>query len=210
MTINLEVYYSFQSPYSYLALEAIYNLEKNYEIELLWQPFSAKAAGFPVTPSPVAPEKLSYYFEDASRYAKENNIPLVFPETWPQTEFEPGKVTRGAIVASDLGVLMEYNYKVFHKWWGLGEDPNDDSFMTELCDELDVEIGEFLGKLSSSDVRARVKGIYQRGRTLGIFDTPTFVLDNKERIVGIDKLHYLETRLTEMGLKRKAAVRLNA
>ncbi len=207
--MNLEVYYSFQSPFSYLALESIYDLTKAFDIEILWQPFSAKAAGFPVTPSPVAPEKLSYYFEDATRFAKENRIPLVFPETWPQTEFEPGKVTRGAIVAADMGVLMEYNFKVFHKWWGLGEDPNDDNFMSELCEELDVEVGEFLGKLSCSDVRARVKGIYQRGRTLGIFDTPTFVID-KERIVGIDKISYLQHRLTEMGLKKKATVRVNA
>lgn len=201
MSTVLEVFYSFQSPYSYLAIESIYDLEKNYDIELLWQPFSAKASGQQIQAAPVIPEKLSYLFEDTKRFAEEHSIPLTVPYNWPESEFDPGRVTRGAIVASDLGILMEYNYKVFHRWWGIGEDPNDDDFMNELCDELDVNLGDFLSKLSNSDTRERVKGIYKRGRKLGIFDTPTFVLD-KERIVGIDKIPYVAERLEKMQLKR--------
>jgi predicted DsbA family dithiol-disulfide isomerase len=99
---------------------------------------------------------------------------------------------------------MEYNTKVFHKWWGLGENPNDENFMNELCEELDVDLGDFLSKVSSSDTRERVKGIYKRGRKLGIFDTPTLVID-KERIFGLDKIAYMHERLTAMGLKRNKA-----
>lgn len=204
MTINIEVFYSFQSPYSYLALESIYDLQAKFDIELLWQPFSAKASGQAVTPQPVIPDKLSYLFEDAARFAKDHNIPLVFPEGWPEAEFDPSRVTRGALVANDMGVLMEFNYKVFHKWWGQGENPNEESFTNELCEELDIDIGEFLSKLSSSDARERVKGIYKRGRKLGVFDTPTLLLD-KERFVGIDKIPYLAAKLESMGLVRKVA-----
>ena len=204
MTLNIEVFYSYQSPYSYLALEAIYGIAARFDVELLWQPFSAKASGQPITPSPLVPEKLTYLFEDTQRLAQENNIPLIYPEGWPETEFDPGRVTRGALVANDLGVLMEYNYKVFHKWWGLGENPNDENFTNELCDELDIDIGEFLSKLSSSDTRERVKGIYKRGKKLGVFDTPTFIID-KERFVGIDKISYLNARLEKMGLVRKSS-----
>lgn len=201
MTINLEVFYSYQSPYSYLALDGIYDLANKFDIELLWQPFSAKAAGQPVTPIPIIPEKLSYLFEDTKRIAEECNVPLVFPESWPETEFDPGRITRAALIAADMGVLMEFNYKVFHHWWGMGENPNDESFMNALCEELDVDLGEFLSKSSSSDSRERVKGIYRRGKKMGIFDTPTFVID-KERIVGIDKIPYLQQRLTKMGLAK--------
>ena len=73
--------------------------------------------------------------------------------------------------------------------------------MTELADELDIDLGDFLSKISSTDTRERVKGIYKRGRKLGIFDTPAFLLD-KERLIGFDKIHYLEERLTKMGLKK--------
>lgn len=194
MTISIEVYYSFQSPYSYLAIDAIYELERKFDVELLWQPFSARASGHQTPSAPLIPEKLSYLFEDTRRYAKERAIPLVFPEGWPENEFDPGRVTRGALVAADMDVLKEYNYKVFHKWWGLGENPNDEAFMNELCDELDIDLGDFLSKVSSSDTRERVKGVYKRGKKMGVFDTPTLVIDG-ERLVGIDKLIYLEQRL---------------
>ena len=203
MTLTVEVYYSFQSPYSYLALDEIYDLEANFDIELLWQPFSAKAAGQQVAPTAIVPEKLSYLYEDTRRFAKETNIPLTFPEGWPENEYDPGRVTRGALVANDLGIIKEYNYKVFYKWWGLGENPNEENFMTELCDELDVNLGDFLSRVSSSDTRERVKGIYKRGRKLNVFDTPTLVIDT-ERIVGLDKLHYVGVRLAKAGLRKPA------
>lgn len=201
MSLNIEVYYSFQSPYSYLALESIYDIESKYDVVLLWQPYSAKASGQQVTPAPVVPEKLSYLIEDTQRFAQESGIPLVFPEGWPEQEFDPGRVTRGALVAADMGVLKEYNFKVFHKWWGMGENPNDETFTTELCDELDIDLGEFLSKVSSSDTRERVKGIYKRGRKFNVFDTPTFLID-KERIFGLDKVTYLCSRLDKMELRK--------
>ena len=98
-------------------------------------------------------------------------------------------------------MLKEYNYKVFHKWWGLGENPNDEAFTTELCDELDIDLGEFLSKVSSSDTRERVKGVFRRGKKYCVFDTPTLVIEN-ERFAGIDKLGYVESRLQKLGLAK--------
>ena len=190
MTVSVEVFYSFQSPYSYLALDSVYELEKKFDIELLWQPFSARASGQQIQSSPIVPDKLSYLFEDTKRFAESCSVPLVFPESWPEIEFDPSRITRGAVVASDMGILMEYNYKVFNHCWGLGLNPNDDNFMNELCDELDIDIGEFLSKVSSSDTRERVKGIYKRGRKLGVFDTPTILID-KDRYFGLDKICHL-------------------
>ena len=187
MTISVEVYYSFQSPYCYLALDAIYDFERTYDIELLWQPFSARAAGQQLAPGSINPDKLSYIFEDTKRTAESCNIPMIFPEAWPELEFDPSRITRGAVVASDMGILLEYNYKVFHRCWGLGQNPNEDNFMNELCDELDIDIGEFLSKVSSSDTRERVKGIFKRGRKMGVFDIPTIIID-KDRFFGFDKI----------------------
>lgn len=203
MVKNIEVFYSFQSPYSYLALEMVYDIQDNYEVEVLWQPFSAKASGQQMPAAGIIPDKLSYLFEDTTRFAAEHAIPLHYPEGWPENEFDPGRVTRGALVAGDLGVLKEYNYKVFHKWWGCGENPNEENFMTELCEELDIDLGDFLSKISSSDTRERVKGVYKRGRKLGIFDTPTLLIDGKERVVGIDKITYVAKRLEAAGLKKR-------
>lgn len=198
MAVTVEIFYSFQSPYSYLAMDRIYELKaKHPGIEFLFQPFSAKAAGQTVPSATVIPDKLSYLFDDTTRFAREANLPLAFPQGWPENEYDPGRITRGAIVASDMEVLTEYNLIVFNKVWGLGQNPNEENFINELCEDLDIELGEFLSKLSASDTRERVKGIYTRGRKLGVFDTPTFVI-GQERIYGIDKLGYLAQRLAEI------------
>jgi 2-hydroxychromene-2-carboxylate isomerase len=197
MSATIEIFYSFQSPFSYLALDGIYELSDKYDVEFLWQPFSAKASGQQTPPTPIHPDKLSYLFEDTKRFAQEKHIPLIYPEGWPENEFDPGRITRGALVANDLDVLKEYNYKVFHKIWGVGENPNSDDFMNELCEDLDIDLGDFLSKVSSSDARERVKGIYKRGRKFGVFDTPTFII-NEERIHGLDKLSYLEQRISKI------------
>jgi 2-hydroxychromene-2-carboxylate isomerase len=199
---KIEIFYSFQSPYSYLSLDPLYELQRRYDCEFLWQPFSAKASGQLTPASSINPEKLQYLIEDTERFAKEGSVPLVYPDAWPENEFDPSRITRGAIIAADLEVLMEYNYKVFHKWWGLGENPNEEGFMNQLCDDLDVDLGDFLNKVSASDTRERVKGIYKRGRSLGVFDTPTFLID-KERIVGIDKIPYLEKRIQQLTASSK-------
>jgi 2-hydroxychromene-2-carboxylate isomerase len=196
MTKTIEIYYSFQSPLSYLALDGIYSLERDFDVELIWQPFSARASGQQVAAHPIVMEKLSYLFESTKRYAKHYNVPLHFPEDWPKDEFDPGKVTRGALVARDMDILMEYNYKVFHKIWGLGENPNDEGFMQELCEELDIDLGEFLSKNSSSDTRERVKNIYKRGKKFEIFDTPTFIIDS-QRFVGLDILPFVRELLQD-------------
>ncbi len=203
MTNKIEVFYSFQSPYSYLAMDPLYDIQEKYNVELLWQPFSARASGNPVPQQGILPDKLSYLFEDTRRIAGDRALAITYPENWPEVEFDPGRITRGALIANDLGVLLEYNIKVFNKWWGLGEDPNQDSFMNELCDDLDIDLGDFLSKVSSSDTRERVKGIYKRGRKLGVFDTPTIVFEDGERVVGYDKLTYLAQRLDKMGLRKK-------
>jgi 2-hydroxychromene-2-carboxylate isomerase len=203
MTNKIEVFYSFQSPYSYLAMDPLYDIQEKYNVELLWQPFSARASGNPVPQQGILPDKLSYLFEDTRRIAAERSLSITYPENWPEVEFDPGRITRGALIANDLGVLLEYNIKVFNKWWGLGEDPNQDAFMNELCDDLDIDLGDFLSKVSSSDTRERVKGIYKRGRKLGVFDTPTIVFEDGERVVGYDKIAYLAQRLDKMGLRKK-------
>ena len=109
------------------------------------------------------------------------------------------KSTRGAVVSGDLDVQLEYNIKVFYRWWGEGLDPNDQNFFIELCEDLDVDPNEFSGRINTTDTRERVRGIYKRGRKLQVFETPTIVI-GEERFSGIDRIPQVEERLKSLGL----------
>jgi 2-hydroxychromene-2-carboxylate isomerase len=201
MIQTVEIFYSFQCPYSYLALDRLAELESKFDIRCLWQPFSAKAAGQNFQTTGINLERLTYVKEDVQRLSKKVGLPLVMRQDWPEHEFDPERSIRGAVVAGDLEIILEYNVKMFQRWWAEGEDPNEQNFFIGLCDDLDIDPNEFAGRMSTTDTRERVRGLYKRGRKLMVFDTPT-ILIGEERFVGIDRIATVEERLTEMGLKR--------
>ncbi len=129
------------------------------------------------------------------------NIPLIIPEEWPDAEFDADKSLRGALIAYDLNLGLEYNIKMFQRWWGEALDPNEQKFFIELCDDLDIDPNEFSGRLNSTDTKERIKGTYKRARKLGIFETPT-ILIGEERFVGIDRISNARAKLTELGLAK--------
>lgn len=201
MIQTIEIFYTFQCPYSYLSLDRLSQLEQKFDIKCLWQPYSAKAAGQNFQAGPSSMERTSYIKKDVARIAKKMDLPLVLREDWPEKEFDPERSIRGAVVAGDLEIALPYNVKVFQRWWGEGEDPNEQGFFIELCDDLDVDPNEFAGRMSTTDTRERVRGLYKRGRKLMIFETPTIVI-GEERFVGMDRIPMVEERLAELGLKR--------
>lgn len=199
MIQTVEIFYSFQCPYSYLALDKLCQLESKYDTKFLWQPFSAKASSKNFQSPPITPDRLSYIKEDVLRLAKVSETPIVFPEDWPMNEPDPEKSVRGAIVAADLDLSLEYNVKMFHCWWGEGKDPNDQDFFIELCEDLDIDPNEFSGRINTNDTRERARGTFRRGKKLQVFETPTVII-GEERFVGIDRLSQVEDRLKQIEL----------
>ncbi|MDR2337202.1 MAG: DsbA family protein [Deltaproteobacteria bacterium] len=195
----VEIFYSFQSPYCYLTIDRLTQLGEKFDIKAIWQPYMIKASN--IGNAQMSDDQISYIKEDATRLAAKQGLPLNFIERWPYNEFDPEKSIRGALVASDLGMLYEYNIKMFQRWWDTAEDPNEQSFIIELCDDLDVDPNEYSGRINSSDVRDRVRGLTKRARTLGIFDIP-MILINKERFYGIQGIIDAENKLAELGLKK--------
>ena len=205
MINTVEIFYSFESPYSYLAIDQLARLEEEYDARVLWHPYSARAAGqgYQTTPfsGPSASSYAGYVREDIVRLAKKLDLPLVLRQDWPEQQFDPERSVRGALVAQDEGVLYEYNIKMFHRWWGEAQDPNDPTFLAELCDDLDIDSHKFTSRINTSDVRERVRGIFKRGQKLGIFDVPMIMI-GEERFFGPDRISFVHDRLTELGLKK--------
>ncbi len=202
MEQTLEIFYSFQCPYSHLAFDQLSQIENDFVVKVLWQPLSLRAGGGKgFQSSPWPPDKTSYIKEDTVRLAKTMNIPLVMPEEWPDAEFDADKSLRGALIAYDLNLGLEYNVKMFQRWWGEALDPNEQKFFVELCDDLDIDPNEFSGRLNATDTKERIKGIYKRARKLGIYETPT-ILIGEERFVGLDRIPHAREKLKELGLSK--------
>lgn len=201
MVQTVEIFYTFQCPYSYLAFDRLSQIEQKFDVKVLWQPFSTRGGQKGFQGPAIAPDRASYIREDVTRLAKSMELPLVIKEEWPEDEFDADKSMRGALVAFDLNLGLEYNVKMFQRWWEEAQDPNEQKFFIELCDDLDIDPNEFSGRINATDTRERIKGIHKRARKLGIFDTPT-ILIGEERFSGIDRIAHVEEQLTGLGLKK--------
>ncbi len=175
----VEIYYDFSDPYCYLFLDAIYKIEEIKEIDCIWQPFNPKAGGIPQPVFNFLEGEDSYIKEEVLRISKEQKIEITFPAEWPSEEFDVSRVTRGAFIAYDMGILKEYNFRASYRIWGLGEDPAKDNFLIELAEDLDVDLGEFLTKVAAVDTRERAKGVCLRAKKFGVFKVPTIIFKNQ-------------------------------
>ena len=147
MRKQIEVFYTYSSPYSYLILDRLYDLEKAYDVRVEWQPWAAASDG--AKNREIEPERVRYIQRDVQRIAEFLNLPIVFSPR----QYDSLSSHLGALVAKEMGVLFEYNIKVFHRWWGEGLDPNEGDYFAGLAEELDVDVGQFLEQMNSHDVR---------------------------------------------------------
>ena len=53
-------------------------------------------------------ERLSYVKEDVKRLAEKTSLPILVREDWPEHEFDPERSTRGAVVAADLEIILDW------------------------------------------------------------------------------------------------------
>jgi 2-hydroxychromene-2-carboxylate isomerase len=180
----VEIYYDFADPYCYVFLDDLYEIESLKDVEVIWQPYNLKASGGIVeSGTSFSEEEVSYIKEEVGRLAKERNLEIVFSPDWPKEEFDVSRATRAAFVALDLGVGKEFNYRVSYRIWGLGEDPAKDSFLIQVAEDLDLDLAEFLTKVSLVDTRERARGVVQRAKKQGVFRTPTITF-KEQRFYG--------------------------
>jgi 2-hydroxychromene-2-carboxylate isomerase len=195
MRKQIELFYTYSSPYSYLLVERMYELEKMYDVHVEWQPLVPSAEGD--KNREMEPERLRYMIRDVQRIAESLNLPIVFPPR----QYDPLLPLSGALVAKEMGVLFEYNIKLFHHWWGEGLDPNEGDYFAALAEELDVDVGQFLEQMNSHEVREHLQGISHRAKRLGVFGVPMTVVED-ELFWGQDRIGFVSRKLTQLGLKR--------
>jgi len=79
MTLSVDLFYSFRSPYSYLALPKITKMVADYDLAVNLRPVYPLAVRVPGFFKKTNPQFLPYVALDAPRVAQHENIPYAFP-----------------------------------------------------------------------------------------------------------------------------------
>ena len=83
MTLRVDLFFSFRSPYSYLALPKTLNMVADFDVAVTLRPVYPLAVRVPGFFKKTNPQFARYVVLDSSRVAKHENIPFRFPRPDP-------------------------------------------------------------------------------------------------------------------------------
>jgi 2-hydroxychromene-2-carboxylate isomerase len=189
MTLRLEVYIDFKSPYAFIAKDATYQLEQEFGLEIDWYPLTLNIGSYlgtakkdnsgKVTESSRSPRQwlaVKYAYKDARRYAELRGLTL----KGTQKIWDSSLSAIGLLWAKREGrvCLKAYIDDTYDRFWKRELDIEDPHVILEQlhasgCDVKGFE--EFLnGEGRDSHDRLQVE-ILDRG----YYGVPTYVIDGE-------------------------------
>jgi len=216
MTLTFDFYFSFRSPYSYLAMPPIEALMAKYDAQAnmrIVRPIAVRIPGFFQKVNPLWPP---YLAKDTRRIAEMNNIPYRWPrpdpivqdrETREVAKDQPYimRVSRLGALATERGRGFDYVRKASHMMWsGETENWHEDGKLAACADAAGLD-GAALERDAAADA-ARLDAIIEGNETAqnnaGHWGVPLFVFDS-EPFFGQDRIDHLIWRMKQHGLKQR-------
>ncbi len=194
------VFADFICPYSYIALDQMDALVREYNIELLWRPHWLH----PEVPREGAPIPA----EAAERRAQTRSwLEEMAPERAARMRF-PGKIPFSLFAfealefAQDRGLALPFKTAVFEALWMEGRDIGDFSTLLDAAERVGLDHTELHRALAEKRYRRRVYESLQLAREAGVTKTPTFVL-GRYRIAGWHYYEVFQTVMEKQGVSRR-------
>ncbi|MEO1135764.1 MAG: DsbA family protein [Pseudomonadota bacterium] len=208
----LEVYWSFRSPYSYLATGRLVAIRENYAVDVSFRPVRPLALREPDFFERARKQFLPYLFRDCPREAERLGIPFALPSRDPVVmNMETGEVAPQqpmmdrimalSIAACEAGEGLDFAQAVSTRIW-TGKPWFEDDALGAAALEAGLEL-PMLEDWTRDNPEKIAKTIEaNEAAQLALhWGVPLMVLDG-EPFFGQDRLPSLEWRLNELGLKR--------
>ena len=191
---NIDFYFDFLSPYSYLAHCRLPALADKYGYAISYKPIDLKAAKLAAGntgPATVQmPVKLRYATVDLTRWATKYGAPLAFGKAPPVTE----RANKGTFFAIERGQAREYVSKLWLATFGSGGDFNSDEMLSDVSRRLGWSPEEFLAFVQSDKAQRLYETGNREAQDRGVFGAPIMMVGD-EMWWGNDRLDFLEEYL---------------
>jgi len=206
---QLEFFFDFSSPWSYMAFARVETLCAETDAELIWKPFYV-AAVFRTVNHNVADmrrnpveAKQSYYWTDMRRWAARLGITIARPPVYGggSRPLNSARALRGALLAIDDGRIGEYARAVFHTYWEALRDVSDMDVLCDVATGCGLDPEAFRTRVDSDDCRKRLKANTDELIARGGFGTPTFFVDREAMFFGNDRLDFVREALSGQSLR---------
>ncbi|MFD7257549.1 2-hydroxychromene-2-carboxylate isomerase [Streptomyces sp. NPDC059874] len=186
-------YFSFRSPYSWMAYRDLVDHHPDVAQAIEWLPFwepdepaldELERGNITLPYVPMSREKHLYILQDVRRLARARGLEMVWPVD-PAPRWEVPHLAY--LAAAELGKGPEFIAETYRTRWELGEDISDPAVMARIGKEVGIDPAVAEG--AHADPRIREKGL-QALNSLhrdGVFGVPFFIV-GFDKYWGVDRL----------------------
>ena len=213
MTLNADIFWSFRSPYSYLAMRRYRDLSRNYDLQLNLRPVYPLAVREPDFFERNHPNWLRYTFLDAFRLSQYLGVPLAPPRPDPIvqdvatrriSDEQPYifRLVRLAQAAARRGKGLEFADEVSALIWGGTENWHEGSHLVDAANRAGLDLAELDAEALAQpdELDAEIAANQSALEAAGHWGVPTLVFDN-EPFFGQDRIELALWRMQQKGLQ---------
>ncbi|WP_238263570.1 2-hydroxychromene-2-carboxylate isomerase [Cupriavidus pauculus] len=195
MQKQVEFFFDFGSPYSYLAYKELPRVAARTAAAIVWRPMLLggvfKGTG---NHSPMEiPAKSDWSQHDLQCWAARYGVPFRHNPHFPVNTLA---LMRGAIGYQRKGDAEFHRYvdAIYSAMWETGRNLNDPMEIGKVLVEAGLDPREALAMLDDPEVKAELKRVTEEAVARGIFGAPSFFVEGK-LYWGNDRLLFVEEQL---------------
>ncbi|MBI1181658.1 MAG: 2-hydroxychromene-2-carboxylate isomerase [Alphaproteobacteria bacterium] len=213
MTLVVDLYWSFRSPYSYLATRRLFELDRDTSATVAFRPVYPLAVRSKDFFRTVNPKWVKYVQKDAPRLADYLGLPFRWPKPDPiiqdmqtlQVAAEQPhirRLTRMGLAAADRGRGIAFAHEVSSMMWGGTRGWNEGAHLRDAAARAGLDIDELDAAIADDPDGwdARLAANQQALEAAGHWGVPTMVFEG-EAFFGQDRIDVLVWRLRQHGLR---------
>ena len=215
MTLSADIFWSFRSPYSYLATRRYRALAEAYDLTLNLRPVYPLAIRQPDFFERNHPSWLRYLFTDVARLSQFLDIPFALPRPDPivqdiatrkiaATQPHIFRLTRMGQAAARRGKSLAFADEVSRLIWGGTAGWNEDEHLAGAAARAGLDLAELDAEAAREpdELDAEIAANQAALETAGHWGVPTLVFEG-EPFFGQDRIDLAVWRMQQKGLAKR-------
>ena len=202
---RVAVFADFTCPYSFLAVEQIDRIAREYDVKPMWRPHWLH----PDTPPEGCPRENN---ADASAKAERRSawFKEMAPEIYPRIRFPDRRqysfrAFEALEYAGDYGLDFAYKTAVYDLMWTEGADIGEQETLLAAAERVGLDTAELKVALDEHQYAERALDAVKQAHRIGITSTPTIFL-GRTRINGWHYYEVLQSVMEKQGMRPREAV----
>ena len=194
MAQQVEFFFDYGSPFSYLADTQLAALERRTGATVVYRPMLLGAVlketgnASPIT----VPAKGRYMGVELHRWARRYGVPFAANKFFPINTM---RLMRGAVAAQHAECFAEYHRAIYPAFWVDSANLGEPGVIRAVLDKAGLNADLILARIEEPDVKEQLRLNTEEAVRRGVFGAPTFFV-GEEMFWGNDRLMFVEEALT--------------